>query len=49
MKPSHRKYVKETRRGRVEKTLPKMKSSKPKRNTKLMVAENVGAKGEGRY
>ena len=51
MKPAHRKYVKEGggkhRGGRVETTVYKPKKQKPMRNTKIIVADQVGAKGPG--
>lgn len=53
MKPSHEKYVREGkgkhRGGHIEKKIKPQPTSKPKRNTKLIVAENVGSMGPDRF
>lgn len=55
MEPDYRtKYVKEGggkhRGGRIgQKTHKNVKATKPKRNVQIIVAENVGAKGPGRF
>ncbi len=53
MKPSHEKYVREGkgkhRGGRIEKAVAKPKHKRPVRNTKLIVADQVGSMGPGRF